>query len=122
VPGPPPIGGRGSLLLIEGPLPADAGWGAGRALCLREVHCQDRGFGVDVVEREPGQRDVEVQPLEVGHLGRQQFIVPTAVLGHLVVGDHIGALLRLLQPRATTTGTLSSPSCFAANTRGRGPQ
>ena len=44
---------------------------------------------------EPDQVEVEAEVLEAGDLDAEQIVVPASVEGELVVGDHIGALLRL---------------------------
>ena len=71
----------------------------------RAIHGQ-RG---DLVEREAGHAQVEIERLQIGELDPEQRLVPTGVQGELVVGDDVGALLGLA-PAASPPSRGSPPT------------
>ena len=54
---------------------------------------------VDLRHLEPGQFDIDVELDQPLQLNRQQLPVPSGLLGKLVVGQHIGALIGIAQVR-----------------------
>ena len=58
---------------------------------------------VQFAGREPGYANVEIDlrqhNCEITKLDCQHFAVPAGILGQLVVGDHVGALLGVAQMR-----------------------
>ena len=76
--------------------PADGSLGRLRDLVgIGEAGRAEAGEGGDLVVAEAGQRQVEAEAFEIAELERQQFGIPAGVQRQLVVGDDVGALLRL---------------------------
>ena len=50
---------------------------------------------IELIGRNSKQRHVETKLREVNDFETQQMLIPTAVFGQLIVGDHVGLLLRV---------------------------
>jgi len=68
---------------------------ARRAVSLASILQDD----VDFRHLEPGQFDFDIEIDQTLQLDRQKLLVPAGLLGELVVGQDVGALIRLAQMR-----------------------
>src|SRR6266568_7196896 len=68
---------------------------ARRAVSLASILQDD----VDFRHLEPGQFDFDIEIDQTLQLNRQNLLVPPGLLGELVVGQDVGALIRLAQMR-----------------------
>ena len=59
---------------------------------------------VDLRHLEPGQFDIDVELDQPLKFNRQQFLVPPGLLGELVVGQDVGALIGVAQMRQLACG------------------
>ena len=59
---------------------------------------------VDLRHLEPGQLDLDVEVDQALQLDRQKLLVPAGLLGELVVGQDVGALIGLAQMRQPAGG------------------
>jgi len=64
-------------------------------VCLAGILQDD----VDFRYLEPGQFDLDVEIDQILELNRQKLLVPPGFLGELVIGQDVGALIRLAQMR-----------------------
>ena len=68
---------------------------------------------VDLWRLKSSQRDIEAvgrhKVDQLAELDRQDFPIPTALFGEFIVGDHIGALLRLVEMAEPDNRRMSQP-------------
>jgi hypothetical protein len=69
-------------------------------------------YNVDLVQREPGDLDVEIDRDQALQLDRQQLLVPPGIEGELVIGQYIGPPLRHIEMGETQRRDALQPKKF----------
>ncbi|MBK6403258.1 MAG: hypothetical protein IPF74_15770, partial [Rhodocyclaceae bacterium] len=83
-------------------------WRDGVRVGKASISCR-RKHGVKLVPPEAGQADVVTHAIKLDHFELEHFLIPPGIQRQAVVGDHIGAALRVGHVTEANTRDITQP-------------